>query len=788
MASKARKAHVPRDAHWYTRKMRLSLSRSVASVLILTLLLGAPGAQAWGQAAAAVRGSVGARPLGTAGPIAPAPDSRAVPSLSLHAPSSPLSAAPLAAQSPAPAAGRTLTPAGAAAPDVPTSPDAHASLNLLARPQNQEKTGGTFSAVYDAARSDGVRNDYADFLVRIGFEDYSSQISRRLKSGRRRKLQTSVLTFNQQRYRVFNAARELAAEVMAGLAEQKNSRASMKTATELAARLLSLQPLDPPSTLPPDIAAKDQDGIVDWLAAVTVQRVGQQLAQVVSDVVKTIVAPQELTRRTSRLRRPNNAADKAFLQRVARVKALSETLLLTAYTDGEIGQTRYAGRALAASLVRFSRREGRPEVETTLRRKVAERGLHLENFVGDTLILRDVADPSKPLRLKVENGDFLGERSSGREAAEITFAVRPAWSLTFKAWREGLTGRFLGLWANPKSSPRLVPGQTLRNNLKLALWKLKKWVAARPIMERGYSHAGMARVQEADGVAMAWALDNYPNAEEGGIRKIGITEQFAQNGPYMRLGLARWDPDRLWEDFRAQTARNGYRKRVWKAEAGSWPTAISAKDFAALTAIPKSRSAELLREINARAVSVIEDMLARYGVGFAYGFSNEMWRAYCSATLMLGHRMGSQFEPQAEPDRWHTIMLLMKFLGIGDAKEQDTQSRIIWPGSFFVDPKVSRHVQVRFPPFTEVGRVPDPNTVPAYVEMDRELTRSLSALLQLSDEGGIEPDGGLINQAVRAHLDTRTKGRQKRGYHSGSSGSSGYSAGLEDLLRDGEDE
>ncbi len=712
-------------------------SRAFAMVLAISLVASAPGAQAWGQVAAAGRqGSVGAGPSATAGTIAPPSGLPRLPA---------------------------LVPSSLAAPGLAPVPDA------------------------GPASPDAVRAEYSNFLVRLGFEDYSSKISQRLALGKTDALPTTVLNFNRRRYQVFNAARELAAEVMAGLAEQGNSPASLETGTELAARLLSLQPLDPPSSLPPDIAAKNKDGITDWLAAVTVQRMGQQLAQVVSDTVKTVVEPEELARRTSHLR-GLDAEDKAFLKRVSRIKSLSETLLLTAYTDAEIGQTRYAGRALAASLLRFSRREGRPEVEKALHRKVAERGLHLENFVGDTVVLRDVAAPSKPLRLKIETGDFLGERSKGREAAEITFAARPAWNLTFKAWRAGLTGRLLSLWANPASPPLLASNQPLRNGLKLALWKFKKWIAARPLMERGYSHVGMARVQEADGVAMAWALDNYPNADEGGIRKIGITEQFSQNGPYMRLGLARWDPDRLWEDFHAQAARNGYRKRVWKSTGGSWPSAISAEDFAALAAIPKSRSAELLKEINARAVNVIEDMLARYGVGFAYGFSNEMWRAYCSATMALSHRMGSQFEPQTKPDRWHTVILLMKFLGISAAKEQDTQSRIIWPGSFFIDPKVSRHIQVRFPPFAEVGRLPDPNTVPAYVEMDRSLTRSLAALLQLSEEGGIAPDSGLIEHAVRTHLDSRTKRRQKRGYHSGSSDSSGYSAGLEALLRDSEDE
>lgn len=631
-----------------------------------------------------------------------------------------------------------------------------------------------------SASPEEVRAEYSGFLSKLGFRDYSAQIDANLRKESRTPAQKTVLEFNRERYRVIDASRDLAAEVMVGLAEQGYSKGSVENATELAARLISLQPVAPPSALPPEVAAKDKDGIVAWLSAVTVQRIGQHLAQVVSDVVKTVVAPKELE---------DAEKTKQFIRRVVKIKAMTETLLVSAYTDSEIGQTRYAGRALAAALVRFSRNEGSPEIEKALSQKLRERGLYLENFVGDTIVLHDVSQPGKAVRYKLHSGDFLGERSGGREAAEITFAVRPAYRLWLKAWRQDLTGRMLGLWANPKAAPHFVAGQSLRNKLKFGLWKLKKWVAARPFMEKGYSHVGMASVDEADGVAMAWAMDNYPNASAGGIRKIGITEQFSQNGPYLRLGMSHMDADKVWESYTAAAAKNGYQKTVYESKDGSWPSRISREDFERLAALPKSRSQELLAELNARAVSVLEEMLTRFGVGFAYGFSNEIWSAYCSSTMMLAYAMGGQFEIQTYRDMWNPIILLMKRLGIGDAKEQNTDGRIIWPGSLFLDPMVAKHEMARFPEFTAVGRLPDPNTMPAYVEMDNALTRTLVSMVRLSAEGSIEPDAGVIDHAIRTHLDRRgDKSRNKNGYRSGASHGSGYSAGLEALLGEGDDD
>jgi len=647
------------------------------------------------------------------------------------------------------------------------------AAEALASPQESEALERSLPAAFDGSRD--VRGEYEDFLRKLGFRDYSAKIAETLKSPNLAPLQRKVLTYNARRYRVMDAARELSAEVMAGVAAQGNSPESMERATELAARLISLQPLEPPSSLPAEISKKDKDGIVSWMIDVTVQKLGQHLASVVSDVVKTSASPGELS------------DEKALAKRALRVKGLVETLLLTAYTDAEAGQTRYAGRALAASLVRFSRLAGRPEVEETLRAKLRERDLFLENFVGDTLLLEDASAQGRLSRLQLKTGDFLGERRVGREASEIAFAVRPPGRLWLKALRQGIAGNVLGLWANPGAAPKLVPGRTWSNRAKFAVWKFRTWLSEKKFLRKGYSHIGLAEVAEADGVSMAWAIDNYPNSSEGGIRKIGIPEEFSQNGPFLRLGVARLDADKVWQAFAKQAAA-GYRKVAYSAAGADWPARISPEEYAALAAIPEEKAETLLQLMNESAARVIEDMITTLGVGFAYGFSDELWRGYCSATLMLAHRMGNLFEIQSVQDRWHPLVLLMKRLGLGAAKEQKTDGRIIWPGSLFIDPKVALHRQVDYPPFKKVGLASDPYSTAAYVEMDHALTRRLASLLELSDEGSIQPDPELIDQAVRAHLDGRANKKSSPGLRSGATLSSGYSAGLEELLKRSDDD
>ncbi len=646
------------------------------------------------------------------------------------------------------------------------------------------------AAFFDRARPDSraeaVRLDYSRFLGEVGFRDYPSAISANLAKPGLTDLQRKVLGFNAKRYRVMIAARDLASEVMAGLVEQDYAPEAVETAAELAARLLSLQPLDPPSSLPADIARTDKDSIRGWLVAVTVQKLTAQLGQVVSDVSKAAV-PSVLLKQGlkdfSEGRRESTAA-REVAGRVGRIKDLAEVLLVAAYTDAEAGQTRYAGRALAASLVRYSRMNERPQVEELLRAKVSQRGQHLENFIGDTLVVPDRSSSAGVKRLKLHTGDFLGERSGGREAAEITFGVRPPLKLWWKALRSRLLGHPLGLWANPKEGVKLKPGQPVRNRLRQLLAGFQRWLANRRFLHNGYSHVGMASLEESDGVVMAWALDNYPNAGEGGIRKIGIAEEFAQHGPFVKLGVAHLDADRVWDSFQAQAARDGYREAVYRSGDGYWPSLMTPEEHRALLAIPRSDSARLLAELARRAAASIEDLMTRLGTGFAYGFVNEIWRAYCSSTMMLAYRMGGQFEIQAAPDHFHPLVLLMKKLGLPGAKDQNTDGRIIWPGSLFIDPKVASHQTADYTEYREVGKITNPYTVAAYVEMDPALTRDIMVLARLS---GLEitPDKGLIAAVLINHLDNRAqKARSKTGYATGAAPATGYSSGLEGLLED----
>jgi hypothetical protein len=526
------------------------------------------------------------------------------------------------------------------------------------------------------------------------------------------------------------------------------------------------------------VARQGQAAVRDWLVAVTVQRLSAQLAQVVSDVARTAIPEEVLNPGLDALESgdQDSPAARELVSRIQRIKDPVERILIHAYTDAETGQTRYAGRALAASLVLLARQEGRPELTESLRQRLTARGLYLENFVGDTLVLPDRLSPSGITRLKLRTGDVIGERDPGLAAAAITFGVRPARPVWFKALREKLFGHALGLWANPMTAPDLIPGQSLRNRAKELLWDFRKWLAGRRFLQTGYSHVGMASLEESDGVVMAWALDNYPHSGEGGLRKIGIAEEFAQQGPFLRLGSARFDPDRVWDAFHAQAAATGYQDFVYRSGDTHWPSVITREDYEMLLAIPRSDSGRLQSELNRRAAHTLEEMLARFGVAYSL-FTPKSWHSYCSSALMLAYRMGGQFEIQSAFDHWHIFLRILKRLGVRGIKKYIFDGRIIWPGSLFVDPKVAQHNRIEYPPYS--GQ-PSPYTIPAYVEMDRKLTLRLQALARLSDDASFAADFGTISNVIRERLDVRARDLH-RGDSSRHVPARGYLVNLEKL-------
>src|SRR5438105_4025119 len=142
--------------------------------------------------------------------------------------------------------------------------------------------------------------------------------------------------------------------------------------------------------------------------------------------------------------------------------------------------------------------------------------------------------------------------------------------------RQGLLGNPIGIWMKPAGNkPAQLPGQPLRNAARRWMHALRSKLAFQPWLLSGYGHVALASVQEADGVKMTWVWESEVDSGQGGVRKVGLADEFLKRGDHARFGSATWDAGRTWSEFQRQARGRGYQERAHEAKGGALPSGIS---------------------------------------------------------------------------------------------------------------------------------------------------------------------------------------------------------------------
>jgi hypothetical protein len=612
-----------------------------------------------------------------------------------------------------------------------------------------------------------TREEYRRFLTNLGFEDYSAQIRANLAAGTGAgTVGEKVLQLNEARYDVVNQARELAVEIIGNLVDRGTKPEEVARVIDFAARMMAFQPLEPPSEFPEGIRSlppeRQAQAKVEHLVAVTEKQMRLHMGAVASDLVNAMFGAktvQDIVDGAAAHRAPT-PGEQATLKTISDAQVRAAKLVAFSYLDGEMGQTRYLGRALAACLMKLAKND--PGIAVHLDRAVRLRGQRLENFVGDKVVFTDAK--GKDQRITLQNGDFIMERSREQEAGQIGFAARPAPENFFRAFRHKLLGGPLAM---------VLPVEDFNNgNLTLSQWLRNRAVEYGPF-NSGFSHVGVATVLEdpATGIRMTWGLDNYPNSGWGGIRLLGIPENFAQPGPFMRFGVARYKPEKFWDYAQEQIKRTGYRPYVWPAEKdyvtddfkakdvdnperADWPITISKGEFEKLHDVPREKAAEWYGEVMRRMTDHIRHrMLTRDGIGFAYNFVNRYGRTYCSQTVVIAALQSTGLELQKALDQWNLLVKGLDKFNTPVTENLDVNFRIVAPSGFIwqeglVDFKSSRIVDYPFMSHIEQLKA---MTEPEYLETDPVLTENLAALRKLKyvEDPVVSVKGGAKDLAER---------------------------------------
>lgn len=650
----------------------------------------------------------------------------------------------------------------------------------------------------DVGRNPGeseIAARYDLFLRNLGFEDWSARADEALKSNRDlTAFQREVLKFNRARYSVINDARALAVQMIEAIDNNSGNRELRERVAKFAARMLNLRPIQGPRRLDPAIENMPKGDEKDeakfkWLSSHIAETMRGHIEAVTADIVWTLAGPKKAREGIAKIleSRELTPEGQALKAQIQSIQAIAARIVKYVYLE-EMGQTRFAGRALAASLLKYSKEKRSKALWTDYEQNVRSLGLDVRNFVGNELHIQD--EKGKSHKIVIEDGDSLLERSKGREAAEITFGV----------WPGNAAGMMLALSQGLLGAPWDLKVAEMKNEnpKKLSHW-IKGELNEMNFFQNGFSHVGIARVYEdpETGISMAWARDSYPNAENGGIRLVGILEQFAMHGPYMRFGMARLDPFKMWDLAQKQRSEFGFRESIlksypmekneedlWrpdmKADAIELKTRLTPAEFEALHSVSRKDAKRWWSDILERVQAEIDRMMVEEGMGFAYGFRNGYPTVYCSQMVWLAFFRVAGIDIQAVPDKWNPMVHLNARMNPKSVEGMDLKARIIGPTGLVYGQTstVARRALVTFgetTPAQDTESYFGTNWIPFDPKLRDEL-RGVTTFNQLVKTGssGIKPGEEVVaitEEALRQDVEAslRAEVRATRGNKMGNS-------------------
>lgn len=547
-------------------------------------------------------------------------------------------------------------------------------------------------------------NQYRQFLMKLGFEDQSAELRQSLadKNFLDPEISEKVLTYQAQRYEVFNDVREVAIDILETLHENNLSEAARKKLVNLAVKLVTTKPLRPPTAFPQRIEnapAADREALkLKFAIEVTRENIERQTEILMADIVGSMHGKERIFKLLQQLETGGlTSVSDSDRNEIEDLKLLQQRLgkiVRFMYLDEYMGafSVTALGKALILGMTRFEMREGKGGHDLIKEMKSALKaaGTHYENYVGTKLKVKNHKGEIETV--SIENGDFVMERSLSKEALDITSAPRPGGIRNYvRAMRLGLAASVIANLMVPKPDEDTAK----LGRFKRALHDMRKAFGELKAVRQGFSHIGMAEVLSDDdtGLQTTRVLDNYPdpNGGEGGVRVTDFLHEFAKEGEFMRLGVARFNADKYYAYAHENVFKTGYKNEVWLAHTYDaegkvvdegkvpWKTTMSEAEFNYLYGTSKLNAKEFLRYSAARAVQEMHS-LKRQGIGFGYGFRNKYGEGYCTFTNWLAWARSLQVDVQPVWDRWHLFVIGLNRAGVGDAADMRMQDRIMAPG------------------------------------------------------------------------------------------------------------
>ncbi|MEK6773454.1 MAG: hypothetical protein AABY64_05910 [Bdellovibrionota bacterium] len=458
-----------------------------------------------------------------------------------------------------------------------------------------------------AAEQNRIIQEYDPYLQKLGLDNYSAKAYLTLANESLESQEKMVLQGNIQHYQIVNQARNLITFIMARAIPQMANTQSLGHSraediqhklVKLTGQLLEFRPLEGFSQAPAEIESisANPNGVeqkkpgelkksmlMRQANIAAIDNANFSKNQIVVNIMDTLYGSE----RIETILTSGSVEEKSLLQlEIYQLENLVREYVYEVYENKQLGTTRWLGKGLIYSLVRFSRLQNEAGafganteamLASHLRETYAE---NLNNYIKAQITTVDAQN--NKINIKIETGDILNESSkNGKDSIAKASAVFPKF---FKNPGAYIRMIFKGMWVSPhlyflttdtgEIKDKIEAGQkiTVTDRIKHAYDQTKR------VLANSFTSTAQAIVREVEiipgkpesKVEAIMVVEFNQNKSVGGVRWIGLEGYGLMNPKHASFAVTKFDYAKMQAEGKKQLSTQKTPFILWEGDQYTW--------------------------------------------------------------------------------------------------------------------------------------------------------------------------------------------------------------------------
>lgn len=584
--------------------------------------------------------------------------------------------------------------------------------------------------VQNSSQQLSVVKEYDSYLQQLGLENYSARAQYTLENESVDDTVKAVLQQNIKDYEIVNAARNITTFIMSRTIPQMTQGQSSPRAQEiqsklvkLAGQFLDLRPLEGFSEIPveietipakPEQADQKKSGeikkslLTKHANVEAMKNANFHKNQIISNIMDTIYGTKNVE---AILTSGKDFEREQFQQEIDYLETWVKKYIHATYENKNLGTTKWLGKGLIYSLVRFSRIQNdkndfgadtETKLASHLRETYAE---NLNNYV--TAKITTVDANGKSVEMNVETGNVLNESSKeGKDSLKKASAIFPKFLKNPKAYMRMM---LKGMWVFPgfyfMTSDTAAVKEKMETDTPVNISDRFKHLLdqTKLVLAYSFTSAAIAVVKEAETipgkpetkVQAVMAVESSPNDSIGGVRWVGLEGYGFMNPAYASFAITKFDVKKMQAVGRKQFAAQKNPYQIWEGDDYTWSAqnekflkrgnnkttlTLEQKDQSEIyNMLMNMSSSEYKKAFQQRLEKVLQAWTyGKDAKAYAYNYIDSTSAFYSSLMARLAIRVAGYVDPSL-PSRFSVMHTSLKKTGSKTLAEINTDKALTAP-------------------------------------------------------------------------------------------------------------